>query len=144
MSRSITVKVQRLTLIKALEESLQKKENEKAEYAKNRKAYEAECKKLNKEVFDKIRSGKIKADKLEVSVRNEWRPFNSNDEERKAVNISFTCSADSINYPEEPKGVDSYAYKREVEEIGNAIRILKLSNDELISTSSYKSVAQYL
>ena len=142
--RSITVKVQRVTLIKALEEALQKKRNVTAEYDKAVKAYRVEREKADKEIFAKLKAGKIKSDDLSVQVRDRWRDYNSNEPEKKTVNITFTCLASQVSYPEEPRCADSYATKNAIEEIENAIRILKLSNDELISTSSYKSVAQYL
>jgi hypothetical protein len=144
MSRSITVKVQRQTLIKALEESMQKMKNKSAEYDKEIKAYRVECEKANSEVLGKIKSGKIKTDKLSVNVRDAWRDYRSTESEKKEVTITFTCLASQISYPEEPQRPDSYSTKYATEEIENAIRILKLSNDELISTSSYKSVAKYL
>lgn len=144
MGKSITVKVQRLTLIKALEEALQKQKNAVAEHEKAMKAYRAECEKANNEVLGKIKSGKIKTDRLSVSVRDGWRDYRSTEPEKKDVTITFTCLASQISYPEEPQRPDSYSTKYAIEELGNAIRILQLSNDELISTSSYKSVAQYL
>ena len=50
--------------------------------------------------------------------------------------------------PTEPKSVERTLWKHDYEmqqrELSNAIRILKMSDEEVISTSTYQAVAQYL
>jgi hypothetical protein len=38
----------------------------------------------------------------------------------------------------------AHIYKDTVDEIENAIRILKLTDEEVVSTSTYNSIARYL
>ena len=37
-----------------------------------------------------------------------------------------------------------WQYNSKVDEIENAIRILKMTDDEVVSTSTYNAIAQYL
>jgi len=56
--------------------------------------------------------------------------------------------AGTITLPTEPqKDFESFhdwQYKEMVEEIENAIRILKMTDEEVVSTSTYNSIAKYL
>jgi hypothetical protein len=40
--------------------------------------------------------------------------------------------------------MNEYQYKEQKEEIENAIRILKMTDEEVVSTSTYQAVARYL
>ena len=50
--------------------------------------------------------------------------------------------------PEEPKkdfeSFHEWQYKEMVDEIENAIRILKMTDEETVSTSTYNAIARYL
>jgi hypothetical protein len=45
--------------------------------------------------------------------------------------------------PEAPESIGHY-HAHQIEEIKNAISILKMTDDEYVGTSTYKGVAQYL
>jgi hypothetical protein len=49
----------------------------------------------------------------------------------------------SVKIPTAPEAV-SYHVRNECDEIRNAIAILKMTEDEVVSTNTYKGVAQYL
>ena len=57
-------------------------------------------------------------------------------------------SAGSIKVPDEPQQdfvtMVEWQYNSKVDEIENAIRILKMTDDEVVSTSTYNAIAQYL
>jgi hypothetical protein len=50
--------------------------------------------------------------------------------------------------PKEPvkdfESMSIYNYREQKEEISNAIRILKMTDEETVSTSTYQAVARYL
>jgi hypothetical protein len=40
--------------------------------------------------------------------------------------------------------MNEYEYRNQKEEIANAIRILKMTDEEVVNTSTYNAVARYL
>ncbi len=64
------------------------------------------------------------------------------------VNVDFDVPKGSLEIPAEPvKDFDTYhewQYKEMIEEIENAIRILKMTDEEVVSTSTYNAIARYL
>ena len=64
------------------------------------------------------------------------------------ISVSFNLPAGSITLPDEPQkdfeSFNEWQYKEMVEEIENAIRILKMTDEEVVSTSTYNAIARYL
>ena len=136
--RTINVKIPTQKVIKALEDRLTVI---KAEYkmqdeleAKYQKAYAAWQKELVKYAMDNV----AKAENL----RTNYRSWNS------TMNVDFDLPTGGKNFPQEPERVhevmNAHTYRDIVDEIENALRILKLTDDESVSTSTYNSIAQYL
>jgi hypothetical protein len=54
----------------------------------------------------------------------------------------------AIELPAEPKkdfeSFNDWQYREMIEEIENAIRILKMTDEEVVSTSTYNAIARYL
>jgi hypothetical protein len=48
------------------------------------------------------------------------------------------------NEPERPEGYSEREYKRDYEAISQAVRVLKMTDQEYVNASTYKSVAEYL
>jgi len=137
-NRTINVKIPTQKVIKALEDRLT---IIKAEYkmqdeleTKYQKAHTAWQKQLVKYAMDNI----AKAENL----RTNYRSWNS------TMNVDFDLSTDGKDFPAEPERVHEvmtiHTYNNTVDEIENALRILKLTDDEVVSTSTYNSIAQYL
>ena len=135
--KAIQVKIATSKVIKALETKLAQlrkdKENQKTNEAKYEKAQE----KWNKEVAKLALSAIAKAEDLEASKRY-------NDE----IRVSFTLPKNAIELPDEPKKdyevYHDWQYREMVDEIENAIRILKMTDEEVVSTSTYNAIARYL
>jgi hypothetical protein len=143
MGKSITVKVSRTALIKELEEALSKRENAENNHQKARDKYEKECEAINNKLIAVFKSGKLKINDIEVKVGQRFT--NGLEKKKNEKNIAIYFNAIVPDYPEEPKrDYDSYSAKHEANEIRNAIKLLNLSTEELISTSTYRSVVQYL
>ena len=136
-NQGINVKVPRAKVIKALEKALVKLEtnykNQEANEAKYKAAQERWLKQVSKLAISKI----AKAENLRPTVR-----YNG------TVNIDFDLPAGTVKLPEEPKRkfetMHDWQYKDNKEEIENAIRLLKMCEDELISTATYGGITKYL
>ena len=136
--RTINVKIPTQKVIKALENRLTVI---KAEYkmqdeleAKYQESFEQWKKKVAKLAVNKIREAN--------NLRTNYRSWN------KTLNVDFDVTIDESDFPKEPERayevISAHTYNDTVDEIENALRILKLTNDEVVSTSTYNSIAQYL
>ena len=134
-AKVMNVKVSTEKLIKALEEALQKRLSDKAKAEKEQEEYTKEVKKFEQSLIELVGTKKLTL--LSASIRNQWRS------ESKEVEFTFSIS-DSVKAPVAPES-NVYRYmNNEVAEIQNAIAILKMTDEEYVSTSTYKGVAQYL
>ena len=135
--KSISVKIATIKVIKALENKLAQLQKDKANQASNEERFQKALDKYNKEVA-KLALDKIaKATDLSASTR-----YNGE------IHVSFMLPKGCIELPTEPtKDFDTFhewQYKEMVEEIENAIRILKMTDEETVSTSTYNAIARYL
>ena len=135
MSKSLSVKVSTAKLIKALEAALAKREKEIADYEKAHDAYEKERKEFIKNLPSLIGTKSITLADTNFNER-AWKS------ELPEVMFTYKLSP-AVKIPKAPETV-SYHVRNECEEIRNAISILKMTDDETVSTNSYKGVAQYI
>lgn len=133
MSRALSVKVATPKVIKALEEKLAAGTKAIANNEKKRKDYEKVEKAWAKEVADLIVKQISKAD---VSASENWRG---------EVSVRFEVPAGTIKVPTQPQiELEQELSRHEVTEIENAIRILKMTDEETVNASTFKTIAQYL
>ena len=135
--KSINVKIATTKVIKALETKLEQLKKDKANYKDNEAKFQKAMEKYQKEV-GKLALAQIgKAKDITASTR-----YNND------VYLSVTLPAGTITLPDEPQRdfevISDYNYRDIVEEIENAIRILKMTDEEVVSTSTYNSIAKYL
>ena len=136
-NQGINVKVPRAKVIKALEQALVKLETNYKNQAANEKKYETAYDKWREQVA-KLAAAKIsKAENLRAVPR-----YNG------VINVEFDLPKDSVNLPTAPEKdyevMLEWQYKDTKEEIENAIRILNMCDDELISTATYGGISKYL
>jgi hypothetical protein len=135
--KSINVKIATSKVIKALENKLAQLQKDKANQKVNEEKFQKATEKWNKEVAKLALEHISKAKDLSANVR-----YNGE------VNVDFNLPKGTIELPEQPeKDFDTYhewQYKEMVDEIENAIRILKMTDEETVSTSTYNSIARYL
>jgi hypothetical protein len=135
--KSISVKIATTKVIKALETKLAQikkdKDNQKDNEAKYQKAHE----KWSKDVAKLALTAISKAEDLSANTR-----YNGE------INVSFSLPKGTIELPKEPeKDYETYhdwQFREMTEEIENAIRILKMTDEEVVSTSTYNAIARYL
>ena len=138
MSRQITVKVATTKVIKALEARLATLENDyntqTAKEVKFSKAQEAWRKEIGKWAIANF----SKAENL----RTNYRAWNN------TLNVDFDLTVKESDFPAEPQKdfeqIHQHTYREQKEEMENAIRILKMTDEEVVNTSTYNAVARYL
>ena len=136
--KAISVKIATPKVIKALESALTKLEadykSQEANQAKFDKAYE----KYKKEVIAFAIANVKKAE----NFRTGYRAWNN------TLNIDFDLKVLESDMPIEPEKdftvIGRHEYLSQKEEIENAIRILKMTDEEVVNTSTYNAVARYL
>lgn len=136
--KSINVKIPTIKVIKALEtrlaelEANYKKQDENE--AKFQKAYE----KWQKEIAKWAVAQFSKAD----NIRTNYRTWS------ETLNVDFDIKTNGTDFPKEPERdfevVHNHNYLEQKNEMANAIRILKMTDEEVVSTSTYNSIARYL
>ena len=136
-NKSINVKIATTKVIKALETKLAQIQKDKANQATNEEKYQKAHEKWSKDVAKLALNAINKAENLSANLR-----YNG------MINVDFNLPKGAIDLPKEPeKDFDTYhewQYKEMVDEIENAIRILKMTDEETVSTSTYNSIARYL
>ena len=135
--KAINVKIATTKVIKALETKLAQIQKDKANQKVNEAKYEKAQKAYNKEVAKLALAQITKAEDLSATTRYNGKIY-----------VNFELPAGTITLPAEPeKDFESFhdwQYKEMVEEIENAIRILKMTDEEVVSTSTYNAIARYL
>jgi hypothetical protein len=136
--KAISVKIPTQRVITSLEQALNKLEldytSQEENEAKYNKAYEA----WKKEIGEWAIANFSKAENLRTNFRS-WN---------KTLNVDFDVTVSAENLPTEPEKnyevIHAHTYREMKEEISNAIRILKMTDEEVVNTSTYNAVARYL
>jgi site-specific DNA-adenine methylase len=135
--KAINVKIATAKVIKALEAKLAQLQKDKANQKNNEEKFKKLQEKYNKEIAKLALEKIAKAEDLTAHTR-----YNG------SIAVSFNLPAGSIDLPDEPKKdfetFHDWQYKDMFEEIENAIRILKMTDEEVVSTSTYNAIARYL
>jgi hypothetical protein len=136
--KALSVKIPTQRVIAGLEASLAKLEMDYATQGENERkhtlAYEAWKTEIGKWAIANF----SKAENL----RTNYRSWNKN------LNVDFDITVSEGQFPAEPEKdfevIHTHTYKEMKEEITNAIRILKMTDEEVVNTSTYNAVARYL
>ena len=135
--KAINVKIATTKVIKALETKLAQIQKDKDNQASNEAKFKKLTEKHNKEVA-----------KLAMSVIAKATDLSAHTRYNGEISVSFNLPAGSVELPDEPKkDYESYhdwQYREMIEEIENAVRILKMTDEEVVSTSTYNAIARYL
>ena len=136
--KAISVKIATPKVIKALEAKLVEIETNYKKQDENEAKYQKAFAKWQKEVVKFALDNVSKAE----NTRTNYRSWNS------MLNVDFDIKCDEKDFPKMPERdfetLHVHSYKATKEEIENAIRILKMTDEEVVSTSTYNAIAQYL
>jgi hypothetical protein len=138
MARAITVKVATPKVINALQAKLDKINSDYANQEQFEAEFQVELKAWNTSLFEYAKS---KIDTA-TNLRTNYRTYNN------TLNIDFDVLTNGTDFPKQPERnfeqLHQYAYKEMVEEITNALSILKMTDEETVNASTMKSIAKYL
>ncbi len=136
--RTINVKIPTAKVIKALEDRLTVIKIEYKMQDELEAKYQKSVDKWRKEIIKFAMDNIAKAE----NVRTSYRGWSS------TLNVDFDLSVNEKDLPQEPERthevMNAHIYKDTVDEIENALRILKMTDEETVSTSTYNSIARYL
>jgi hypothetical protein len=136
--KAISVKIATPKIIKALETKLAELEANYANQEVNEAKYQKSYEKWKKELVDYAVANIKKAE----NFRTNYRSWNN------SLNIDFDITTSEKDLPKEPtrnfEQIGHHTYREMKEEMENAIRILKMTDEETVSTSTYQAVARYL
>ena len=136
--KAISVKIATPKIIKALEQSLATLEVNWTSQEANEAKYNKAMEKWKKEVIEYAVANIKKAE----NFRTNYRSWNN------SLNIDFDLTVSEKEMPKEPEKdfvtLHQHSYNEQKQEIANAIRILKMTDEETVNTSTYNAVAQYL
>ena len=115
-----------------------------SKYEDDHKAWNEEVAKIAYANFDITSTSK-----KSVTTRNAW----GNDD---SIRVDVEVEIDKSKVPTEPKAPENHFgssgygrtyignFEERISEMQNAIRILNMSDEEVVSTSTYQSVSRYL
>ena len=125
--KAISVKIATPKVIKALETALAKLEADYASQEANEAKYEKARKVWQKEVIDYAVANIKKAE----NFRTNYRHWSNN------LNIDFDLTVTEKEMPKEPEKdfvtMHQHSYNEQKEEISNAIRILSMTDEEVVN-----------
>ena len=136
--KAISVKIATPKIIKALETALAKLELDYTSQEANDAKYEKARKAWQKELIAYAIANIKKAE----NFRTNYRSWNNQ------LNIDFDLTTSEADLSKEPEKdfvtMHKHTYLEQKQEIENAIRILKMTDEETVNTSTYNAVARYL
>ena len=136
--KAIQVKIATAKVIQALETKLAQVEADYTHQDELEAKFNKEMEKWRKEVAKFATANISKAENL----RTNYRSWN------KTLNVDFDLITDEKDFPKEPERkyevIHTHTYREMKEEMENAIRILKMTDEETVSTSTYNAIARYL
>ena len=136
--KAISVKIPTQRVIAGLETALAKLEKDYATQGANEAKYLKKHEAWKKEIGKWAIANFSKAENLRTNYRN----WNNN------LNVDFDIVVKEGDFPAEPEKdyetIHQHTYREQKEEITNAIRILKMTDEEVVNTSTYNAVARYL
>jgi hypothetical protein len=136
--KAINVKIATPKVITALENRLVELEANYKKQDENEAKYNEALEAWKKELFTFAIANIDKAQ----NVRTNYRQWSSN------LNVDFDLTVKENEFPAEPtrdfEQIHQHTYREMKEEMENAIRILKMTDEETVSTSTYNAIARYL
>lgn len=147
-SKGINIKVTREKLIEALESRLSELESTRKQYEQDMKDY----KQAKKDWLESLFKVASKTPALRSDLQQGHLYGNESDNKYR-LQVEYFIPKNAVsNEPTEPEnpikdrwvGRYRYDYEEQVFEMNNAIRMLKLSDEDVVSTATYASVSRYL
>ena len=137
-SKPISVKIATSKVISALETRLAELEANYKKQDENEAKYNKQVEVWKKEIGEWAIGQFSRAENLRTNYRS-WT---------KSLNVDFDLTVNEGDFPAEPvkdfEVIHQHTYREMKDEMENAIRILKMTDEEVVSTSTYNAIARYL
>jgi len=137
-SRSITVKVATPKVIAALEAKLAQIQNDFVNQYQLEEKFQQDLRAWNKDLTEYALANIDKAENFRTSYRS-WS---------NSLNIDFDVDTKGKDFPAQPERefeqIHRHSYNEMVQEITNALSILRMTDEETVNASTMKSIAKYL
>jgi hypothetical protein len=138
MAKAITVKVATPKVIKALEARLEKIQNDYT----SQEAREAEYQKALAKFQETVKKWALSNISKGENIRTNYRSWNN------TINVDFDLNTKGVDFPKEPERdfttIGKHSFDEMVEDIRNALSILKMTDEETVNASTMKTIARYL
>ena len=135
--KAISVKIATVKVIKALESALTKLEIDYKEQEANEAKFAKAIEKWQKEIA-----------KVAVSHFAKASTVNVNERYNGEINVDVFFPKGTFTLTPKPEKdfvtLHEWQYSEQHNELSNAIRILKMTDEEVVNTSTYNAVARYL
>lgn len=136
----LAVKIKTGVLIEALEQALAERKKRWANQEKEKTEHEKKVEAYNQAILKIVKSGKATL----TSADEGWASRGEKGS-NKTFNVTVEIPKKLVPIkPEEVETYPEYKYQNETQEISSSIRVLKMTDQEYVSASTYKSVTQYL
>ena len=136
--KAISVKIPTQRVITALEARLAELEANFKTQDENEAKFQLKYEAWKKEIGEWAIANFSKSENL----RTNYRSYNN------TLNVDFDIIAKEGTFPAEPEKdyevIHRHTYNEEKQDMENAIRILKMTDEEVVNTSTYNAVARYL
>jgi len=136
--KAIQVKIPTAKVIKALEIRLAKLEADYTKQDENEAKFQKKLEAWKKDIGKWAIANFSKAQDLRTNYR-QWN---------KTLNVDFDIVVSEKDFPAEPvkdyEQIHQHSYREMKDEMENAIRILKMTDEETVSASTYNAIARYL
>ena len=137
-SKPISVKIATTKVITALETKLAQLQADYAKQDENEAKFQKAVEAWRKDIGKWAIANFSKAQDLRTNYR-QWN---------KTLNVDFDIIVDEKDFPKEPEKdyeqIHQHTYREMKDEMENAIRILKMTDEETVSASTYNAIARYL
>jgi len=135
-TKALNLKVKTEKVIKALEKALSDLHKKMEAHKKAEEAHKKALNEWRKKVITAIGEGKGKVEGDFLS--HTWR------DEQPKVSITFHLPA-NLAQPQEPEPeYNKWGANHDIEELENAIALLKMTDEEYVSAATYKGVARFI
>jgi hypothetical protein len=132
MARSVSVKIPTEKVIEMVENKIASIKEENATYPQRLEAYKKE---MNSLLGKLIKIAKDNSDSENVYLNNGYRCF--------SINISQTL-ASGIEFPTQPTDPNGYGQHTQLKELEKTLKLLKLTDQPSVTSSTYNSVLDLL
>ena len=132
MARSVSVKIPTEKVIEMVESKIASIKEENATYPQRLEAYKKE---MNSLLGKLIKIAKDNSDSENVYLNNGYRCF--------SINISQTL-ASGIEFPTQPTDPNGYGQHTQLKELEKTLKLLKLTDQPSVTSSTYNSVLDLL